>query len=53
MVKVMLPYELGEDCPGGGRLMTQSAGTVTAQSIAFKYVIVIAAEPYKSSITDV
>ncbi len=29
----------------GGRLMTHTDGTVTAQSIAFKYVM--AAEPYK------
>jgi hypothetical protein len=29
---------------GGGRLMTHSAGSVTAQSMAFKYVM--ASEPY-------
>jgi hypothetical protein len=47
-VKVMLPYRKGEDClygGAGGSLMTHSAGSVTNQSTAFKYVM--ASEPYR------
>ncbi len=46
---VMLPYRGGGGraaCSGGwGSLMTHSAGFVTTQSIAFKYVM--ASEPYR------
>ncbi len=44
---VMLPYILGEGLPvvgGGGSVMTHTSGSVTTQSIAFKYVM--AFEPY-------
>jgi hypothetical protein len=47
-VKVMLPYREGGGMPvvgGGGSLMTHSAGFVTTQKKAFKYVM--ASEPYK------
>jgi hypothetical protein len=47
-VKVMLPYPQGGGLPlvgGGGSLMTHSAGSVTTQSIALKYVM--ASEPYR------
>jgi hypothetical protein len=41
-VKAMLPYREGGGLPvlgGGGSVMTYSAGSVTTQSIAFKYVM--------------
>ncbi len=47
-VKVMLPYREGVGLPvvgGGGSLMTHSAGSVTTQRKAFKYVM--ASEPYR------
>jgi hypothetical protein len=47
-VKVMLPYREGGGLPvlgGGGNLMTHSAGSVTTQRKAFKYVM--ASEPYR------
>jgi hypothetical protein len=47
-VKVMLPYTEEGGLPvvgGGGRLMPHSAGSVTTQSIALKYVM--ASEPYR------
>jgi hypothetical protein len=48
-LKVMLPYRgWGEGClqdGGGDSLMAHSAGSVTTQSIAFKYVM--ASEPYR------
>ncbi len=47
-VKVMLPYREGEGLSvvgGGDRLMTHSAGSVTAQRKTFKYVM--ACEPYR------
>jgi len=39
MVKVMLPYKVGEGLPvvgGGGSVVTHTAGSVTTQSITFK-----------------
>ncbi len=51
-VKVMLPYKVAEGClkggggRGGGIVMTHTAGSVTIQSIAFKYVI--DSEPYRT-----
>ncbi len=50
MVKVMLPYKVGEGLPvvgGGGSVMTHTAGSVTTLSIAFKYVM--ASEPYRNT----
>ena len=47
-VKVMLPYTKGGGLPlvgAGGSLITYSAGSVTTQSIALKYVM--ASEPYR------
>ncbi len=47
-VKVMLPYTEGGGLPvvgGWGSQMTHSAGSVTTQSIALKYVM--ASEPYR------
>ncbi len=44
----MLPYRVGGGLPvvgGGGSLMTHSAGSVTTQIKAFKYVM--ASEPYR------
>ncbi len=44
----MLPYTVGGGLPvvgGGVSLMTHSAGSVTTQSIALKYVM--ASEPYR------
>ena len=49
-VKVMLPYLVGGGLPvvgGGGSVMTHTAGSVTTQSIAFKYVM--AFEPYRNT----
>ncbi len=46
----MLPYKAGEGLPvmgGGGSVMTHTAGSVTTQSIAFKYVM--AFEPYRNT----
>jgi hypothetical protein len=43
----MLPYKVGGGLlvvGGGGSVMTHTAGSVTNQSIAFKYVM--ASEPY-------
>ncbi len=48
-VKVMLPYKVGGVLPvvgGGGSAMTHTAGSVTSQSIAFKYVM--ASEPNRN-----
>ena len=47
-MKVMLPYTKGGGLPlvgAGGSLITYSAGSVTTQSIALKYVM--ASEPYR------
>ena len=47
-VKVMLPYREGGGMPvvgGGDSLMTHSAGSVTTQRKALKYVM--ASEPYR------
>jgi hypothetical protein len=47
-VKVMLPHREGGGLPvvgGGGSLMIHSAGSVTTQKKAFKYVM--ASEPYR------
>ncbi len=47
-MKVMLPYRVGGGLPvvgGGGSLMTHSAGSVTTQRKAFKYVM--ASRPYR------
>ncbi len=44
----MLPYREGGGLPvvgGGGSLMTHSAGSITTQRKAFKYVM--ASEPYR------
>ena len=44
----MLPYKVGGGLPlvgGGGSVVTHTAGSVTTQSIALKYVM--ASEPYK------
>jgi hypothetical protein len=49
-VKVMLPYKVEGGLPvvgGGGSVMTHTAGSVTTQSIAFKYVM--ASEPYRNT----
>jgi hypothetical protein len=46
----MLKYKVGGGLPvmgGGGGVMTQTAGSVTTQSIAFKYVM--ATEPYRNT----
>ncbi len=46
----MLQYKVGGGLPvvgGGGSVMTHTAGSVTTQSIAFKYVM--AFEPYRNS----
>ena len=48
MGEVYAPIQRGGGLPvvgGGGSLMTHSAGSVTTQSIALKYVM--ASEPYK------
>jgi hypothetical protein len=47
-VKVMLPYKVGGGpvVGGGGSVMTHTAGSVTTQRIAFKYVM--ASEPYRN-----
>ena len=44
----MLPIKVEGGLPvvgGGGSVMTHAAGSVTTQSIAFKYVV--ASEPYR------
>jgi hypothetical protein len=46
----MLPYKVGGGLPiagGGGSVMTHTAGSVTTQSIALKYVM--ASEPYRNT----
>ena len=46
----MLPYKVGGVLPvvgGGGSVMTHATGSVSTQSIAFKYVI--ASEPYRNT----
>jgi len=40
----MLPYKVGGGLPvvgGGGSVVTHTAGSVTTQSIAFKYVMLL------------
>jgi hypothetical protein len=47
---VMGPYKVGGGLPvegGGGSMMTHIAGSVSTQSIAFKYVM--ASEPYRNT----
>jgi hypothetical protein len=46
----MLPYKVGGGLPvvgGGGSVVTHTAGSVTTQSIAFKYVM--AFKPYRTT----
>ncbi len=46
----MLPYKVGGGLPvvgGGGSVVTHTAGSVTTQSIAYKYVM--AFKPYETT----